>query len=1266
MVIGSLKICSYNCRGLNNTKKRYDLFSLFKEKNTDILCLQETHFFAEIETKIYQQWEGNCIFSHGNSNSKGVAILFKKGIDIKVLSYKTDTEGQFIALKLLYKNTSIILANVYAPNIDNPNFFDYVFNEIESFDNNENIILCGDFNLVLDTSIDYENYKHLNHNARSRKYLLNKMNDRDLIDPFRQLHGKTRKYTWKRLTPLQRGRLDFFLMTLTLLPCLRNCDIDISYKSDHSIIFLELQLSEQNHGKGFWKLNNSLLNDKAYVDCINRKIDSVILQYCLPVYNIDNVLKMEPSDIQFIINDQLFLETLLMEIRGETISYSSHKAKTKCQREKNIEDEIVQLENNLNETNKDRLTILNDQLENLRQEKLNGYFTRARANWVENGERATKYFCNLEKQHIASKNIPFLVKDDGNHTYDQNEILVETKKYFENLFDEKSSNIDNKFETYMKDCEANKLDEKNKNAIEGLLQYSEVTEILRNMKNDKSPGIDGFTTNFYKVFWKRIGHFVVKALNHAFLTNSFSKNIKLGIITLIPKEDKPKQFLRNWRPITLLNVLYKLASGSIARRIKNVLNHVISGDQTGFLQDRFIGENTRLVYDIMQQCEEHHIPGLLMLIDFEKAFDSLSFNFTENTLTYFNFGETFKQWIKLFLYNTEVSVQLNGFLSEYFTIRRGCRQGDPISAYVFILCTEILNIKIKHDKNITGIKIKNQEYIISQFADDTTLFLDGSEKTLNSTLEMLEHFSHISGLKVNFDKTKLIWIGSMKYSIRAIKTKWKLTWGETQFKLLGILFHVDLEKMLNLNYEPKLQSIRNSISHWKKRKLTPIGKIIVVKSILVPILTHLFISLPSPTNEFLKRIHDILYKFVWDGPAKIKHSVMIKDYVEGGLRMIDIKNFNTTMKLKWMKKIVANSKNDCYKFITNIFDPERVFNFGTLYCKKILGTIKNEFWIDVLKSFMVFSSKYKFTKLSEIMTMPLFYNENITIDSKYIYDANLYKCGIRYVKDILRNDGCFKSLNEIKNVTKNGINFLNYYSIVNSVKAFFSHQDIPFPVTHKILNECHNPSINSYFFHIITKNDINKHVYNTLIKNDETPTSRNKWSIYYNGLNLDWKQIHGNVFKYTRDTYTQWLQTRIVHRIIATNALLFKMKLINTNLCTFCGTDVETITHLFYECRYTKTLISRVTEIIKNFNQTVQINSSILLLGSNTTNIKLDILLLEIKKYIYFCRNKLYKPSINGLRNHLTTNLNVYRNTKMFEKGENIMTFVEHIIQNLP
>ena len=125
----------------------------------------------------------------------------------------------------------------------------------------------------------------------------------------------------------------------------------------------------------------------------------------------------------------------------------------------------------------------------------------------------------------------------------------------------------------------------------------------------------------------------------------------------------------------------------------------------------------------MQFCEEHRIPGLLMLIDFEKAFDSLykSFNFIEKTLSFFN-CEMVREWIKLFLFDTEVCVQVNGFLSDYFMVKRGCRQGDPISAYIFILRTEILNIKIKNEKNITKIKVKQREYIILQFADDTTLF----------------------------------------------------------------------------------------------------------------------------------------------------------------------------------------------------------------------------------------------------------------------------------------------------------------------------------------------------------------------------------------------------------------------------------------------------------------------------------------------------------------------------------------------------------------
>ena len=151
-------------------------------------------------------------------------------------------------------------------------------------------------------------------------------------------------------------------------------------------------------------------------------------------------------------------------------------------------------------------------------------------------------------------------------------------------------------------------------------------------------------------------------------------------------------------------------------------------------------------------------------------------------------------------------------------------------------------------KNVDGIKIDGREYTIFQFADDTSLLLDESEKSLHAVLEFLDNFAKISGLKVNFDKTKIIWIGKHKYSINSIKTKWKLSWGETQFKLLGIKFDVDLKSMAELNFSKKLTSIINSISVWKRRKLTLLGRITVVKSLLIPVLTYLFISLPNPTQ----------------------------------------------------------------------------------------------------------------------------------------------------------------------------------------------------------------------------------------------------------------------------------------------------------------------------------------------------------------------------------------------------------------------------------
>jgi hypothetical protein len=139
---------------------------------------------------------------------------------------------------------------------------------------------------------------------------------------------------------------------------------------------------------------------------------------------------------------------------------------------------------------------------------------------------------------------------------------------------------------------------------------------------------------------------------------------KQGIITCIPKGDKPRQFMKNWRQISLLNTVYKLASSCIAERIESVPPILISNDQTGLIPGRYIVETTRLIYDILHFTEEHDIPRILLLIDFEKSFDSISWMFIESVLDFFNFGFSIKQWVKALHTNITSGVAFAFVLAE--------------------------------------------------------------------------------------------------------------------------------------------------------------------------------------------------------------------------------------------------------------------------------------------------------------------------------------------------------------------------------------------------------------------------------------------------------------------------------------------------------------------------------------------------------------------------------------------------------------------------
>ena len=185
----------------------------------------------------------------------------------------------------------------------------------------------------------------------------------------------------------------------------------------------------------------------------------------------------------------------------------------------------------------------------------------------------------------------------------------------------------------------------------------------------------------------------------------------------------------------------------------------------------------------MQYTENKNIPGLMMLIDFEKAFDSASWKFLYKALKFYGFSKKFIQWIKVFNNDIGTYILQSGFLSKRIPIQWGCRQGDPISAYFFLIAAEVMALMIKFNKDSIGITIENHEFKLTQFADDTTLFLDGSTTSLQAALNTLEIFGNFSLLKMNKEKTTMIWIGQKKFSKEKLQTPHKLNWGYRFFNL---------------------------------------------------------------------------------------------------------------------------------------------------------------------------------------------------------------------------------------------------------------------------------------------------------------------------------------------------------------------------------------------------------------------------------------------------------------------------------------------------
>ena len=261
----------------------------------------------------------------------------------------------------------------------------------------------------------------------------------------------------------------------------------------------------------------------------------------------------------------------------------------------------------------------------------------------------------------------------------------------------------------------------------------------------------------------------------------------------------------------------------------------------------------------------------------------------EKSLRFFNFPSSFINIVNTFYNKASSCVSFNGQYSKWFRLGRGCRQGDPLSPYLYLLCAEIMSLLFRSNSTIKGIKIKEKETLISLFADDTSLFLDGSENSFNEALRIMDTFSAISGLKINNEKTQVVWLGSKKNCGSIFMRDRNFIWDPGTFKVLGIHFSTETKRITEINFSDKINEAKRDLSKWKKRILTPIGKISILKALILPKLTYLLMNLPDPTDKFLKEYEQLMFQYLWGGKTnRIKKNTICNTYEKGGLKMCDI------------------------------------------------------------------------------------------------------------------------------------------------------------------------------------------------------------------------------------------------------------------------------------------------------------------------------------------------------------------------------------------
>jgi len=1240
-----LKIISYNARGLKGNNKRAKVINWAKRKKFDIMAIQESHFLEDNRTFWEKDWKGKILSSEGKGNKKGVTLLFAEDLNHKLIREFKDKHGRWIILHMEINDITYTIATYYGPNKDHPYHVQTMIRKLKEIDNN-NTIVCGDFNFVFNLKLDKLGGRETT-NFKCRKIVTDWIEENDMVDIWRLKNPNARRYTWtSNHKPPIKCRLDFFLISRNIAKNYKHSDIVPGYKSDHSCITLIIENKECNRGRGLWKFNSSLLQDNQFKQEI--------------IETINNTAKENKAA-----EDCLLWDTLKCCIRGKCIGYAINKKKKQNRETELATNTLRELEEEQsyairNDATEEELDVIKEEMleqqsriDKQIEDQTRASAIRSKCDWYEQGDKSSKLFLSLEKSRGDNKVIKSLKSIEGEMLTDMEEILKEEERYYKQLYTSKMKNTEEEKRITQKIFNINSptLEEEEQEELDKEIEEEEIWKIIKDSPKNKSPGTDGFTNEFYQIFWPHLKTYMLKAYKSALERGELSITQKRGMISLIPKPQKDLDLLKNWRPITLLNQDYKYLAKAIANRCKKLLPRIISSDQTGFVPGRYIGCNIQRIQNLIAKCEEENIDGTLLNIDFEKAFDSIEWTFVTKALEHFKFPKKYISWIQCFYNEIETCVTNNGHISKFFKPERGVRQGCPLSPYLFVVAAEVLSLYIKQNPNIDGIIGKSgEQYTVSQFADDTSLGILNTKNNLRETFKALTEFSICSGLKINVEKSEIMLLGNssrkrIPHIYRNLIKK--------ELKILGLKITNSSKETTEINYQEALEKMKSTIDLWNKRKMSLAGKICIIKTMITSKLVYCMNNLASPNEDYWKEVERILYKFVNDGkPDKIKRNILIGPHECGGYRMLDIGAQNTAVKLNWAKRLINTDgvwkEHTLSKLPLDIKYLLRCnIKYTDLPFKLTKGSLWEEFWIKWCEQNYVDEIK----DLETVLNQNIWFNSHIKVNEEIVHYKRWETAGIRWINQLTTETGQnisrFLTKEELETQIKSKIPYLQYYGLIDSIPKSWR----------KIIirpEDDEDEDIEDYKLidQMVDSTSSTKLIYNKIVSGKcELPKQQlNKWRAQLHTLASD-SQILSAYSTQRRLIINNKISSfnyKFLMRLVATGRRLLLLGKEDSELCPDCNT-IEDIQHLYWSCPNTKRLWERLKPLIEEHLGT-QIHSTqencLLGIGNWKTNKhREEVQLLNIwtKYYIHLNKCNNTKRTTKGLENYIKGNLRTER-----------------------